>query len=256
MKGSRKKEAATRGGAPARDGSPKKKSVAAVKGETIAPGARDRETPMRVLAVLKKLYPNPHHYLNFENPFQLLVATILSAQCTDEKVNTVTPSLFERYPLPEDFAAENLESIEEAVRPTGFYRNKAKAIKGASEAIVRRFGGTVPGSMDDLVTLPGIARKSANAILQNGFGKVVGIVVDTHVIRLARRLGWSKEKDPNKIERDLKALFDKREWRWIPFYLKNHGRSVCKAPAPRCGQCAVSVLCPSALIEPPGKAGQ
>jgi endonuclease-3 len=206
-----------------------------------------------VLSQLKKLYPDPRHYLNFENPFQLLIATILSAQCTDEKVNEVTSDLFSRYPDPEDFTGEKLEYIEEAVRPTGFFRNKAKAIKGASEAIIERFGGRVPESMDGLCSLPGIARKSANAILQHGFSKVEGIVVDTHVIRLARRLGWSHEKDPTKIERDLMDLFDRREWRWIPFYLKNHGRTVCKAPTPRCGECVVNIVCPSALIEPPKK---
>lgn len=213
----------------------------------------NRKNAEQVLTLFKKLYTNPHHYLRFENPFQLLVATILSAQCTDEKVNDVTEELFERYPGPEDFVRARSEEIEEAVRPTGFFRNKAKSIRGASEAIVERFGGEVPCTMDELVSLPGIARKSANAILQHGFEKVEGIVVDTHVIRLARRLGWTGEKDPVKIEHDLMELFDRREWRWIPFYLKNHGRSVCKAPTPKCGECTVAVLCPSALIEPPEK---
>jgi endonuclease-3 len=207
----------------------------------------------QVLAIFKRLYPDPHHYLRFENPFQLLVATILSAQCTDEKVNAVTGELFERYPGPEDFARARTEEIEEAVRPTGFFRNKAKSIKGACEVIVERFGGTVPSTMEELASLPGIARKSANAILQHGFSKVEGIVVDTHVIRLAQRLGWTGEKDPVKIEHDLMDLFGRNEWRWIPFYLKNHGRAVCKAPTPRCRECAVAVLCPSALVEPPKK---
>lgn len=211
---------------------------------------KDSERSRLVLSRLKKIYPNPHHYLEFDGPFQLLVATILSAQCTDEKVNAVTPGLFRRYPRPEDFAGERIERIEEAVRPTGFFRNKAKAIKGASAAIVERFGGKVPGNMEDLVSLPGIARKSANAILQHGFSKVSGIVVDTHVIRVSRRLGWTENKDPVKIERDLMNLFDRREWKWIPYYLKNHGRSVCKAPVPRCTECAVSPDCPSAAGEP------
>jgi endonuclease-3 len=205
----------------------------------------------QVLSVFKKLYPNPHHYLRFENPFQLLVATILSAQCTDEKVNEVTAELFERYPGPEDFARAPIEELEEAIRPTGFFRNKTKSIRGASMALIELFGGEVPGAMDDLVTIPGIARKSANAILQHGFSQVIGIVVDTHVIRLASRLGWTNQKDPVKIERDLMEIFDKREWRWLPYYLKNHGRAVCKAPTPRCGECTVAVICPSALIEPP-----
>jgi endonuclease-3 len=204
-----------------------------------------------VLAELKRLYPNPRHYLRYANPFQLLVATILSAQCTDEKVNEVTERLFEQYSGPADFADEPVEAIERAVRPTGFYRNKAKAIKGSSAAIVERFGGSVPDTMKELLTLPGIARKSANAILQNAFGKVEGVVVDTHVIRVAARLGWTANADPVKIERDLMALFAKTEWRWLPFHLKSHGRAVCKAPAPKCGKCAVAALCPSALIEPP-----
>ena len=212
---------------------------------------KNRTNATQVLSIFKKLYPSPHHYLRFENPFQLLVATILSAQCTDEKVNEVTSELFERYPGPADFARVPLEEIEEAVRPTGFFRNKAKSIRGASEAIVERFGGRVPGTMEELVSLPGIARKSANAILQHGFSKVEGIVVDTHVIRLARRLGWTGEKDPVKIERDLMALFERGEWRWLPYYLKNHGRAVCKAPTPKCGECALAVLCPSAMIGPP-----
>jgi endonuclease-3 len=204
-----------------------------------------------VLAGLKRLYPSPRHYLRFENPFQLLVATILSAQCTDEKVNEVTAGLFRKYPAPADFAAAPLEEIERDVRPTGFYRNKAKAIKGASAAIIERYGGAVPDTMNELLTLPGIARKSANAILQHGFEKVEGIVVDTHVIRVAGRLGWTANTDPGKIEQDLMELFDKKEWRWLPFYLKSHGRAVCRAPAPRCGECAVAAPCPSALIEPP-----
>ncbi len=215
--------------------------------------AIDRKKALAILEELKRLYPNPHHYLEFENPYQLLVATILSAQCTDEKVNEVTRALFRSYPEPRDLAEERIEAIEEAVRPTGFYRNKAKAIKGASKAIVERFGGRVPDTMEELLTLPGIARKSANAILQHGFEKVVGIVVDTHVIRVAGRLGWTQNTDPEKIERDLMALFEKRHWRWLPFYLKSHGRSVCKAPEPSCNACSVASLCPSAAIEKPGK---
>jgi len=209
----------------------------------------DGKKALAVLAELKRLYPDPHHYLKFESPFQLLVATILSAQCTDEKVNEVTAGLFMKYRGPRDLAGETIEALELAVRPTGFYRNKAKAIHGASTAIVERFGGSVPDTMDELLTLPGIARKSANAILQHGFGKVEGVVVDTHVIRVAARLGWTANTDPGKIEQDLMKLFEKRGWRWLPFYLKSHGRAVCKAPTPKCAECAVAALCPSALIE-------
>ncbi len=200
----------------------------------------------KVLSRLKKLYPEPRHYLEFDGSFQLLVATILSAQCTDERVNLTTPALFEKYPDAAAFAAAPIEDIEEAVRPTGFFRNKARSIRGASEAIMREYGGEVPGDMDSLTGLPGIARKSANAILQHGFSKTEGIVVDTHVIRVAGRLGWTGEKNPEKIERDLMALFARSDWKWIPFYLKNHGKAVCRAPKPRCGECGLSALCPSA----------
>jgi endonuclease-3 len=207
---------------------------------------KDRKAAGKDLAKLKKLYPGPRHYLRFEGPFQLLVATILSAQCTDERVNKTTPGLFKRYPDAAAFASADLEEIEEAVRPTGFFRNKAKAIKGASEIIAEKYGGEVPGDMESLTALPGIARKSANAILQHGFSKVEGIVVDTHVIRVARRLGWTEQKNPVKIERDLMELFDRSQWKWIPYYLKNHGRAVCKAPEPDCGECALAASCPSA----------
>ena len=207
---------------------------------------KDEKGAVRVLGELAKLYPEPHHYLHFDNPFQLLVATILSAQCPDDKVNEVTRTLFERYKGPGDFASERIERLEEAVRPTGFYRSKAKAVRNASQAILERFDGKVPRTMEDLVSLPGIARKSANAILQHGFDSVVGIVVDTHVIRVAARLGWTMERNPVKIERDLMELFPEREWKWIPFYMKNHGRAVCRAPVPKCGECAISSLCPSA----------
>jgi endonuclease-3 len=210
----------------------------------------DTKKAFAICAEFKRLYPDPHHYLRFDGPFQLLVATILSAQCTDEKVNEVTAGLFRTYRRPEDLAKESVEEIERAVRPTGFYRNKAKAIHGAAVAIVERFGGAVPDTMEELLTLPGIARKSANAILQHGFEKVVGIVVDTHVIRVAGRLGWTANTDPEKIESDLMRLFNKKEWRWLPFYLKSHGRAVCRAPVPKCSECTVAALCPSALIEP------
>jgi endonuclease-3 len=199
----------------------------------------------RILGILKKLYPEPRHYLEFEGPFQLLVATILSAQCTDERVNLTTPGLFRKYPDAAAFAAAPLEDIEEAVRPTGFFRNKAKSIKGASEVIAGKYGGEVPGDMDSLTGLPGIARKSANVILQHGFSKTEGIVVDTHVIRVAGRLGWTGEKDPVKIERDLMALFVPSDWKWLPFYMKSHGRAACRAPKPVCGECGIAAFCPS-----------
>ena len=208
--------------------------------------AGDVKTARKTLGKLKRMYPEPVHYLDFDGPFQLLVATILSAQCTDERVNATTPALFARYPDAAAFAEAPLEEIEEAVRPTGFYRNKAKSIKGACEAIVTRFGGEVPGDMDSLTGLPGIARKSANAILQHGFSVVEGIVVDTHVIRVAKRLGWTDQKNAVKIERDLMEIFSRGDWKDIPFYLKNHGRAVCRAPKPKCGECRLAADCPSA----------
>ncbi|MBN1884296.1 MAG: endonuclease III [Candidatus Krumholzibacteriota bacterium] len=198
------------------------------------------------LAALKKLYPEPRHYLDFDGPLELLVATILSAQCTDDKVNEVTPALFRRFPDARAFAGAPAAEIEEAVRPTGFYRNKAASIRGACRMIVEEHGGTVPGTMEELLRLPGIARKSANAILQHGFDTVVGVVVDTHVIRLARRLGWTAETNPDRIEADLASLFPKSDWRWLSFYLKSHGRAVCTARRPDCGACAVRGRCPSA----------
>ena len=209
------------------------------------------------LAILQKEYPDPRHYLVFDGPLQLLVATILSAQCTDEKVNETTPALFRRYPDARAFAKASLAEIEEAVRPTGFYRNKAKAIKGACAIVAGEHGGEVPRTMEELVRLPGIARKSANAILQHAFGEIVGIVVDTHVIRLARRLGWTAEKNPEKIEADLMALFPETAWRWLPFFLKNHGRAVCTARRPACEECPVRRRCPSSETggEPPAAGG-
>jgi len=209
-----------------------------------------KKTALEILKSLKKLYPNPHHYLKFNNPYELLVATILSAQCTDEKVNAVTSELFKKYPDARSLATAPIEDIEEMIRPTGFYRNKAKAIKGACQAIVERFNGKVPDTMDELTSLPGIARKSANAILQHGFSKVEGVVVDTHVIRVTSRLGWTSSKNPKEIEKDLMELFDRNEWKWLPYYLKSHGRAVCKAPNPRCDECSISTLCPSAEIGP------
>jgi len=172
-----------------------------------------RKKAYEVLKILKKLYPEPRHYLRFKNPFELVIATILSAQCTDEKVNAVTAELFKKYRKPEDFLRVPVEVIEEAIRPTGFYRNKAKAIRGTCEALVERFNGKVPDTMEELTTLPGIARKSANAILQHAFSRVEGIVVDTHVIRVAGRLGWTTGKNPVQIEKDLMALFDKKDWK-------------------------------------------
>jgi endonuclease-3 len=206
-----------------------------------------RVGPDLVLSRLKELYPNPRHYLTFRNPFELLVATILSAQCPDETVNAVTEKLFRKYRTPEDFEGLPLAQLETDIHSINFFRNKAKAIKEASTIIVERYHGKVPDDMESLTKLPGIGRKSANAILAHGFDRVQGIIVDTHVIRLARRLGWSAESDPDRIEQDLMKLLDQQEWKSIPFYLKSHGKAVCKAQKPLCQECALNKMCLSAL---------
>ncbi|MEE9389944.1 MAG: endonuclease III, partial [Candidatus Aminicenantaceae bacterium] len=174
-----------------------------------------------------------------------LVATILSAQCTDEKVNQITPSLFQKYPTPSDFASADKQELEAEIRPTGFFRNKTKSIINASKKIVEDFGGKVPDNMEDLITLPGVARKTANIVLSSAFKKAEGIAVDTHVRRLSQRLGLSKEKDPDKIERDLMKIVPKEDWLDFNYLLVNHGRKICPARKPLCPQCGVKHLCPS-----------
>jgi endonuclease-3 len=200
-----------------------------------------------ILAKLKELYPNPRHYLNFDNNFELLVATILSAQCTDEVVNDTTKALFKKYKKPEDFENMPLAQIELDLSHITFFRNKARMIKDCCTILVEKHHAKVPGTIEELIKLPGLGRKSANSILSHGFDRVEGIIVDTHVIRLSQRLGWTKNKISDKIEKDLMLLFDKREWKWLPFYLKSHGKAVCKAPKPFCQECAVNKLCPSAF---------
>ena len=176
----------------------------------------------------------------------LLVATILSAQCTDKRVNEVTKSLFVKYPTVHDFAEANLAELEEDVRPTGFFRNKAKAIKSMAEALVERHGGAVPRTMDELLELRGVARKTANVVLGNAFGVNDGVVVDTHVNRLANRLGLTTETTPEKIERDLMELVPRDEWTIISHRLIDHGRAVCTARKPKCAECILNDICPSA----------
>lgn len=205
--------------------------------------ARAREIHSR----LKKLYPDAKIALDYRDEFQLLVAVILSAQTTDATVNKVTPTLFARYPTPEALASADPADVEAIIRPTGFFRNKAKNIIGAAQRIVAEYGGHVPDTMEDLLTLPGVARKTANIVLYNAFGKTEGVAVDTHVLRLARRLGLSDHADPNKVERDLMALFPREEWGPLTYRLIEHGRAVCDAKRPACGACALADLCPSAF---------
>ena len=208
----------------------------------------DRVRALRILALLEKEYPKSHVALDFRDPMQLLVATILSAQCTDAQVNKVTPALFKKYGTARDYAKADLKAFEQEIHSTGFYRNKAKNILAAAKMIVSDFGGKVPDTMEDLVKLPGVARKTANILLANAFGKVVGIAVDTHVARLSQRLGLSKNKDPNKIEQDLLILIPKDKWFEINYLLIDHGRAICNAKKPLCAGCVVWELCPSAKL--------
>jgi len=205
-----------------------------------------------IVGLLKKAYPKSRTALRFETPLQILVATILSAQCTDEKVNQITPALFRKYPKALDFAEADPKSLEEEIRSTGFFRNKAKSIINASRRIVSDFGGKVPDSMESLITLPGVARKTANIVLSSGYKKAEGIAVDTHVKRLSQRLGLSNEKDPEKIEQDLMALVPRKDWIDFNYMLVNHGRKVCQARKPNCPECVLKHLCPSSKEYFPG----
>jgi len=199
----------------------------------------------KILPLLKKEYPKAKIALNFSNPLEILVATVLSAQCTDARVNIVTKSLFKKYRKVQDYAKANLKTFEQEIRSTGFYRNKAKNIISAAQKIVKDFGGKLPDSMDKLLQLPGVARKTANIVLFNGFGKVDGIAVDTHVRRLSQRLGLTKNQDPEKIEQDLMKILDKKEWGKFSYLLIDHGRKVCDAKKPKCLECILQKLCPS-----------
>lgn len=202
----------------------------------------------KILILLKKKYHKAKIALNYTNPLEILVSTILSAQCTDARVNLVTKRLFKKYRSVEDYARANIKTFEQEIRSTGFYRNKAKNIINAAKKIREDFNGKVPDSMEKLVQLPGVARKTANIVLFNGFGKVEGIAVDTHVRRLSQRLGFSKNDDPNKIEQDLMKLLDKKEWGIFNYLLIEHGRAICIAKKPKCLECILKNLCPSKKI--------
>jgi len=194
---------------------------------------------------LTRAYPNAHCALDFNSPFQLLVATILSAQCTDKRVNMVTPALFKRFPTPAALAAAPVPELEAIIKSTGFYHSKAKSLIGMATAIEERHGGRVPDEMSDLVALPGVGRKTANVILGNAFGKNEGVVVDTHVARLSRRLALTRHSDPEQIEQDLIRLFPRPQWTLLSHLLIEHGRTICDARKPKCALCVVSDLCPS-----------
>ena len=197
---------------------------------------------------LKREYPDAKCALNFSNPHEMLIATILSAQCTDAMVNKVTENLFAKYTRLEDFAQADPSELEKDIKSTGFFRQKTKNIQATARRILSDFGGEVPSTMEELITLPGAARKTSNIVLGNAFGKVVGIAVDTHVRRLSQRLGFTQQQDPNKIEKDLMALAPKSKWFPLSYLLIEHGRAVCKAPTPRCEDCVLNDLCPSSRV--------
>ncbi|WP_405949649.1 endonuclease III [Streptomyces prunicolor] len=198
----------------------------------------------RINRELAEIYPYAHPELDFENPFQLVVATVLSAQTTDLRVNQTTPALFAKYPTPEDLAAADPEQVEEILRPTGFFRAKTKSVIGLSKALVADFGGEVPGRLEDLVKLPGVGRKTAFVVLGNAFGRP-GITVDTHFQRLVRRWKWTEATEPDKIEAAVGALFPKSDWTMLSHHVIFHGRRICHARKPACGACPIAPLCPA-----------
>lgn len=206
-----------------------------------------RERVIRIIKILGTEYPESRTALRFEAPFQILVATILSAQCTDERVNQITPALFTKYPTVEAFAEADREELEKDIRPTGFFRNKTKSIIGAAKKIASDFGGRVPDTMAELITLPGVARKTANIVLSSGYGKAEGIAVDVHVKRLSGRLGLSKQANPEKIEQDLLQIVPRKYWLDFNYLLVNFGRKICQARKPRCSECKLKKFCSAAV---------
>lgn len=206
----------------------------------------DRTRIDGIFGLLKKTYPDPKIALNHRNPLELLIATMLSAQCTDERVNTVTKSLFERYKTPEDYLKVPIEELEKDIKPTGFYHNKAKNIGKTCEALIKNFGSKVPDNMEDLLTLPGVARKTANIVLSNAYNKQEGIAVDTHVRRISQRLKLTENEDPDKIEADLMKILPREDWKNFTLGTILHGRNICTAKKPKCRECILNKVCPSA----------
>ena len=209
-----------------------------------------------IIRRLKRTFPDAKCSLNHTNPFELLVATILSAQCTDERVNIVTADLFRKYRKPEDYLKVSPRELEKDIKSTGFFRNKTKSIQGTSKALIEEYGGEVPHTMDELLELPGVARKTANVVLGNAFDIKAGVVVDTHVTRLSHRLDLSQQRTAEKIERDLIAVVPKKDWVIFPHLMIAHGRKICKARNPLCAECPVEKLCPTSFLKtgvhPPG----
>lgn len=196
-----------------------------------------------LINILRKEYPDAKCSLDFETPFQMLVAVMLSAQCTDERVNKVTKGIFAKYKNPEDFANMELDKLEELIHPCGFYKNKAKNIKASAQVILKKYKGEVPHTMEELVLLPGVGRKSANVIMLEAFGEAKGIAVDTHCRRIANKIGLSDEKEPEKIEQDLLKIFDEKDYKDVNHLLIWHGRNTCIARNPKCTECAVNKMC-------------
>src|SRR5213594_162280 len=207
-----------------------------------------RERVKQLIKAWPKVYPNAHCELDFRNPLELLVATILSAQCTDKRVNMVTPALFAKYPDAKAMSVANPEELQEMIKSTGFFRNKTKSLLGMSQAVSERHNGVIPQTMEELVKLPGVGRKTANVVLGNAFDVNVGVVVDTHVARLSQRLALTREVDPAKIEQDLMALFASEQWTMLAHLLISHGREVCIARRPLCEKCVVNDLCPASRV--------
>lgn len=202
------------------------------------------ENVSKIIDLLKKNYPNAKYYLNFSNPLELMVAAILSAQIKDEIVNATTPKLFSKYKTAKDYASADLKEFTKEISAITFAGMKAKNIINACKILVEKYNGKVPETMEELISLPGIGRKTANTILINAFGKVLGIPVDTHVIRMSFRLGWTKSKKPEDIEQDLMKIIPKEDWKKIAYMLKAHGRAICQAPIPYCSKCFLDKLCP------------
>jgi endonuclease-3 len=203
----------------------------------------------KIIRALKRAYPDATCSLNHSNAFELLIATILSAQCTDERVNIVTAELFRKYRKPLDYLKVSPVELQEDIRTTGFFRNKAKSIQGTSKMLVHEYGSKVPKTMEELLELPGVARKTANVVLGNAFGIAAGVVVDTHVTRLSRRLGLTVQKQAEKIEADLMQIVPKKDWVIFPHLLIAHGRKICKARNPLCAECVVEKFCPSSFLK-------
>lgn len=207
------------------------------------------EKSQKILESLKQHYPNAKCALNYSNPLELLISTILSAQCTDERVNIVAKELFQKYRTAKDFAQADLKELETMIHSTGFYHNKAKNIQSACRIIEEKYYGKVPSTMQELILLPGVARKTANIVLSNAFGKIEGIAVDTHVSRLSQRLGFTEQHDANKIEQELMKLFQKKDWHAINYLLIEHGRKVCSSKSQNCKECFLNKQCPSSLAK-------